>query len=130
VDYLVDTMIERQRAIAGYAFSQVQPLDNVIAAENATLCFDDLALSYRLREHPVHYTITAYDRAGRAVGSAIRVTAAPSGHTCTAHLALGRGNEQYTIWHVETAGSPGGTFVHVARDPVTSTLRVIGLWRE
>src|SRR5687767_5692301 len=100
--YLVDTLVERQRVTARYWFSQVAPLDN-FTIERDALCFDDLVLAYELA--PVagitQYSIRTTDRDGRAIGAG---TLSPglNGRTCTAPLALAAGGDGYTIVHIRT----------------------------
>ncbi len=129
-DYLVEALLARRQVIGAYAFSRVQPIDNVSAAPGAAFCFDDLGVVYRLGSVPERYVVTAYDRAGRQIGAAQTVDSTPSGHACTGQLPLAGGADRYTIWRLRTPGSAGHTYVHVARDPARDSMRVIGLWRE
>src|SRR5262249_27607281 len=43
VDYITDVLVARQRAVATFWFSRVNPLDRFVASRDG-LCFDDLAL--------------------------------------------------------------------------------------
>jgi len=135
VDYLVDTLVARQRATAHYWFQRVDPLDRFRIVPEGTkhvLCFDDLALSYGLAT-PVatRYAATMYDRAGRVIGDRVELRPGAA-RTCTAPLVLGAGDDGYTIVRIDTT-RPGlagtGTVIHLARDPISRVLRVIGLWR-
>ncbi|HEX7843533.1 MAG TPA: hypothetical protein VF469_38935 [Kofleriaceae bacterium] len=138
VDYLTSTLVARQRATARYWFDRVNPLDRfAIASEGggAALCFDDLALVYRLGADPAatRYRLVSYDDGGRVLGPAAAARPDAAGHAC-ARPVLAAGQGGYTIIRivrVETArpGGEGATFVHVARDPVTGAPRVIGIWR-
>ncbi|HEX7842735.1 MAG TPA: hypothetical protein VF469_34920 [Kofleriaceae bacterium] len=137
VDYLTSTMVARQRAIARYWFDRVNPLDRFAIALHdggAELCFDDMALVYRLGADPAatRYSLMSYDRNANVIGAAtaFRPTGA-GGHACIGPLTLAPGGDGYTIVRVETTrpGFARATLVYVARDPKTSAPRVIGIWR-
>ncbi len=135
VDYLTNTLVARQRATARYWFERVNPLDHFVVGpgDGGALCFDDLALVYRLGADPAttQYRVTSYDGDARALGPAITVRPDPAGHACTRPaLAVGQGG--YTIVRIETVrrGAGGATFVHVVRDPRAGAARVIGIWRQ
>ncbi len=134
VDYLVYALRARQHAVGAYAFEQASPLDFFSIGTGSSLCFDDLATVYGFstRSKPSWpYTVTTYDRRGRRVAPTLMASPqAASGRVCTSPLPLVRGGDQYTIWRITTNGSENGVLVHVARNPVTATLRVIGVWRE
>jgi hypothetical protein len=134
--YLTDTLVTRQRLTARYWFTRVNPLDGFTVAASqggASLCFDDLLLTYRLL--PVaadtRYTVTSHDRAGRVLARGPELVAAPAGRTCSAPLTLAGSGDGYTIVRVETRRPlfHGVTDVHLARDPATSRYRLIGIWR-
>jgi hypothetical protein len=131
-EYLTNTLVARQRATAAYWFARVNPLDRFAVDALGGVCFDDLAVEYDLgaRATSTRYTIRSYDRDGRAVGVARVVLPDANGHVCVAP-ELARGGNGYTIVRVETMrpGFSGVTFVHVAPDPATGALRVIGIWR-
>jgi hypothetical protein len=133
IDYLVDTLVARQRKTGAYWFARVNPLDGFAIANDA-LCFDDLWLTYGLGEPAAttRYAIATYDRAARPIEAPTAIAAAASGRTCTAPLALARDGDRYTIVKIATTrpGFTGATYVHVARDPATRAARVIGVWRE
>lgn len=137
VEYLTDTLVARQRATARYWFSRVNPLDRWRISEYApggpALCFDDLLLTYGLAPaaSSTRYLLTGYGRDGTEIGWRDAIGANVKGRTC-ARLVLAPGAEAYTIVKVQTkrSGFVGTTFVHVARDPVSTTLRVIGIWRD
>jgi hypothetical protein len=139
VDYLTTTLVARQRAVARYWFDRVNPLDHFAIAPRAggsELCFDDLALAYRLGADPAatQYRVASYDQSARPIGAgaAFRAPGA-GGHACVGPLTLASGTEGYTIVRVETTRPDftGATLVHVATgpDPKTRTPRVIGIWR-
>ena len=130
--YLVETLLARQRALARHVFSQIRPLDGFTIEADRALCFDDLVFRHRLsrRVAETRYDIATYDRRGRSVGRPVAVGATREGRTCASALPIARGSANYTIWRVTTRSWPGTTYVHAARDPVTAQLRVIGIWRE
>ena len=71
-DYLVRTLIERQRKIGRFAFSRVNPLDqfNISGAgESARLEFQDLAARYGFAEPPAARYCYALSRLGEQGGS-------------------------------------------------------------
>jgi hypothetical protein len=130
-DYLVDTLVARQRATGRYWFARVNPLDRFAVATEQSLCFDDLAITYRFAPAATtSYTVTAYDRHGEEVRRSASTRAAAEGRTCVA-LSLADHTDGYTIVRIATSrpGFSGATDVHVARDPRTRAARVIGVWR-
>ncbi len=132
VDYLVDTLVARQRATGRYRFARVNPLDGFALRGPDTLCFDDLAIVHGFA--PVAttaYTVTRYDRRGREIDGAFAVRATRAG-TCLAPVALATGGDGYTIVRIETS-RPGlslSTDVHLARDPASGAPRIVGIWRS
>jgi hypothetical protein len=126
-DYLVDALVTRQRALGAYWFARVNPLDKFEATPDG-VCFDDLMLVHGLAPtSDTRYTVQPHDRDGRRLGAPSVVAA--TGRTCVrTELAGGDG---YTVIRIATArpGIAGVTDVHVARDPTTKTMRVIGVWR-
>lgn len=132
-EYLVYALTTRQHAVGAYAFENASPLDHFAIGNGSSLCFDDLQVVYGFapKGKTSPYEVTTYDRRGARVGPASTAQRVASGHVCTGPLPLARTHgDQYTIWRVTSNGSELGVLVHVARDPVTATLRVIGVWRE
>ena len=131
-DYLLDTLVARQRATAAYWFARVNPLDG-FAMTGDDLSFDDLMLRYDLgpRAADTQYTITAFDTGGHAIATRQVVRPDAAGHARVPYVPLATARDAYTILRIETArpGFTGTTFVHVARDPATGAVRVIGIWR-
>jgi len=132
-EYLVDTIVARQRATARYWFWRVSPLDGFALEGGArALCFDDLLLAYGLA--PVatttRYAVAAFDRSGRPLGAPSELRADPRGRTC-APVTLAPDRDGYSILRIETRRLhfAGTTYVHLARDPSSGAPRVIGLWR-
>ncbi|MBZ0238043.1 MAG: hypothetical protein K8M05_37375 [Deltaproteobacteria bacterium] len=114
---------------------KVNPLDRFALDANAaapTLCFDDLLLTYRLSAlgDGSRYQLTAYDADARMLATTAEHVAAASGRTCVALPGIA-GGDGYTIVRVTTRRPTftGATDVHLAREPGTSRLRIIGIWR-
>ena len=138
VEYLTQTLVERQRKTAQYWFSQVAPLDNfeVIQQQKAyKVCFEDLMISYGLstNSRPVRYFATAYDYTGRRRLWRQTVGPDPDGRSCVSKVPQGPSHEGYVIIQfVKTiAGkSVGSVLVHLALEPATQVLRIIGIRRR
>jgi hypothetical protein len=127
-EYLTNMLVARQRETGAYWFSRVNPLDRFVAREDA-VCFDDLALRYGFTTAPTSYAVATFDRHGRAIAST--TVPATGDSTCTNHFALSGDPDAYTIVELTTqrAAFAGRTLVHVARDPASGALRIIGIWR-
>jgi hypothetical protein len=128
-DYLVDTLVERQRITARYWFTQVAPLDT-FAMQGDALCFDDLTITYGLSavERITRYAIRTTDRDGRAIAAG-SFGAAAHGRACTAPLVLAKAGDGYTIVRIQVTRHDldKSVWVHLARrDGAT---HVIGVWR-
>jgi len=134
-EYLVTTLITRQRATGRYWFDRVAPLDAFAiepTAGDPRLCFTDLTLHYRLRELATTYAIDTYDRRGASTKLVAHVPAGPRGRTCTTIRLSEKDPDRYTI--VRLRVKRGGktmppVVVHVAklRD---GRLEVVGLRRR
>jgi hypothetical protein len=135
VEWLTDAIIARQRKTAAYWFNRVNPLDQFAVdtdGGNRRLCFSDLAITNAFtRAIGTHYTLTAYTRDNRRLG-AMQVAAGLSGVTCGDIRLSTSDPESYTIVRIDTRrpGFKGTTFVHVAQQPRSNAIRVIGIWRE
>jgi hypothetical protein len=136
VDYIVETLVARQRATEAYWFSRVNSLDHfTIGAtrDGPALCFDDLGITTGVTTIATRYTITSFDVAARPLGAPDSIYAARDGHTCAPSLPLAprAASDGYTILRIATTrpGFTGETFVHIARDPSSGAPRVIGIWR-
>lgn len=129
--YLVDTLITRQRKLGAYWFSRVAPLDG-FAMEQDALCFDDLVLVHTmvLPGTRTRYALTSHDASGRPLARAITSAPGQGGRTCAKAPLVATG-DGYTIVEVriDRPSYKGATYVHVARDPRTRAPRVIGIWR-
>jgi hypothetical protein len=132
VDYIVDTLVARRRATLAYWFARVNPLDRFVAQQGPIVCFDDLAIANALAPATqTTYTISPFDGNGHLVGATTNI-AATGARTCTPPLLLAGGNDAYSVIRIGThrPGFTGATFVHLARDPATQAIRVVGIWRD
>jgi hypothetical protein len=135
VEYLTDMLVARQRATARYWFARTAPLDRfdvVLTAGGNAVCFDDLMLTYDLA--PVapatRYTVTTYDRDGRALAAPVTMRPTATGRTCTPAIEFAGGGDGYTIARIATRrlDLDASTYVHLARRG--GAVRVIGIWRQ
>ena len=78
----------------------------------------------------VEHELTSYDLDGREIGAMTVTAAEPTSRVCTGAIRLAHGGSQYTILRIRTKDRAGDTFVHLARDPSTKALRMIGLYRD
>jgi hypothetical protein len=130
VDYITDTLVARQHAIATYWFSRVNPIDHIVANRDG-LCFDDLAIVTGVAQANVsRYVLTTVDRNGRAVARG-GLPATANGTMCVPIVLADAAPDAYTIVEIETIrpGFSRKMYIHVARDPATTVVRVIGIWR-
>jgi hypothetical protein len=134
-EYVVQTLVERQRKIGHYAFSRIAPLTSFEARVDGNalrLCFDDLWLTYAYgRADTTAYRTRVFDYNGKPIAPHTPWQRADSARTCLADRPLAGTREHYTI--VELALRRGGRpstpiFIHVARGP--QGLRVIGIDRR
>lgn len=138
VEYLVNTLIARQRKTAQYWFRKVAPLDQFEVRKvdmGWSLCFDDLTIKYDLDEvaEGTSYIVRIYDYNGRATDWKETARADTEGRTCTSGFPAGAGHESYTIVRIVTRRGHWdmpATLVHLAMDPDSKALRVIGLRRQ
>jgi hypothetical protein len=136
-DYMREILIARQRITARYWFERVLPIDDVRAeaasgaGQRARVCFADLLLRHDLARGAVTYRATAYDRGGRRLGdgAAITAAAAADGSVCLSGLPLSSAADRYTILHVDSSRAIPGARLHLAADPATGAVRLIGLER-
>jgi len=139
MDYITRVLVERQRKTARHWFARVAPLDRfAVEADGAgqRLCFEDLSLRYRLeRSAPgqTRYAARAFAGDGRRLPWSVVTTGTRDGRVCLPRLAgPAPGRDGYTIIRIATR-RPGqnlpDVLVHMARDPLRGTLRVIGLRR-
>jgi hypothetical protein len=129
--YMIDTLLYRQRATGRYWFDRVAPLDQFTvepAGTSAKLCFTDLTLSYLLRSSATTYAVDTFDRGGHATGFAVAIGAGARGATCTTVPLAGA----YTIVRLRVRREGHElppVVVHVGRD-AGARLAVIGLRRR
>lgn len=132
-DYVVKTLIARQRATAQHWFAQTSPLDRFVVVPDGdehALCFEDLALTYGLTSEPTRYTVARRDRSGRSFAPTLMLDATMTGRACMP-VRLASDADGYTI--LELAVRRGSTTlvttVHLALAPITHAPRVVGVWR-
>lgn len=137
-EYMVNTLVERQRKTARHWFGQVSPLDQFRVESGdrpdgagARLCFEDLALLHGLESAPTRYRAELFDRDGRATGFHQDLAAAPDGRGCVVGFMPSASKDRYTI--VKLAVQRGSRWlppvlVHLAQR--AGALHVIGLRRE
>jgi hypothetical protein len=137
-DYLVRTLVARQRKIGAHWLSRTNPLDIGAVSEpkpgELAVCATDLLLRYGLADvlAATHYTARAHEEHGRRLGARRSVRARRDGRVCFEGLPIAGGAEGYTIIELTTvrgADRLPAVWVHVAREPGTRRPRVIGIWR-
>jgi hypothetical protein len=132
--YLIDTLVYRQRKAGRYWFDRVAPLDAFTvdqAGNQAQLCFTDLTLAYMLRDTPTTYAIDTFEHSGKRTDYATTVAAGARGRTCFA-MPLVPTRDNYTIVRLRVrrdGKEMAPVVVHLARDPA-GRLDVIGLRRR
>ncbi len=137
-EYMVETLVARQRRTARYWFEQVAPLDQFelrSRGDQISLCFDDLALRYRLADGagPTRYQLIAYDYDGAPTGWRGAVAPRADGRACVDELRLAADRDGYTILRIVTRRGDRAlpeTHLHLARDPEGGSPRIIGLRRQ
>ncbi len=139
VDYLVETLVARQRKAARFAFEQVNPVDNFVLAQDGAgyrLCFDDLLVTYQLRPGTAavtKYRATTYDYAGKATGWRADATAGTDKTACVGPFQPGASEDGYTIVRIDTRRIDDQLVpveVHLAKDPASGAFRIIGINRR
>jgi hypothetical protein len=136
--YLLETLIARQRKVVREGFAELSTLDHfeVVAqtGESFALCAQDLAVATGfLRPQYTRYTVGVYDWHGERLAPNSTLPAAENGRFCTSALPSGAIRDGYTMVAYETRpehGTPTHIVAHLARDPSSGTLRVIGVERR
>jgi hypothetical protein len=137
--YLLTTLQARQRKAVSYGFSQVSTLDDfevqsAPASERFALCARDLAVvTGLLPAGYARYSVSVYDSAGETLQAASVHTASGDGRLCVHGLATGAERDGYTMVAYETRPKHGtGTHIvaHLARDPISHRMHLIGLERR
>jgi hypothetical protein len=125
-EYVVATLIARQRATARYWFERTSALDR-FTIDRGQLCFEDLSLVYGLVDAETRYVVRRYNRRETPISSAFVVHPGAGGRTC---MPLGLAIDGYTIIEIATERDrhAHAIYVHVARDEHGAP-RVIGIWR-
>ena len=116
----------------------MNPLDGfrvVTRGADTALCADDLLLHHGLGDAaiPTRYEARAYDWHGRLLPWRGRVGPGRDGSFCLDRLRSGRAHDDYTIVEIRTLRGPrkhAPVLVHLARDPGSGRLRVIGIDRR
>ncbi len=100
--YMLETLVARQRKLGAYWFAQVSPLDGFAVEPEAEgrvqLCFDDLAWRYQLTSAATAYWVQAFDHGGAALSARTLVDGKlqASGRGCVS-APLASGGDRYTI---------------------------------
>jgi hypothetical protein len=136
--YLLDTLIARQRKVVREGFFAVSALDHfrvhAQAGETFALCARDLAVATGfLRPQYTRYAVRVYDWEGEELAPETTHPVAENGEVCLRALPAGAIRDGYTMVAYETRperGTPTHIVAHLARDPSSGTLRVIGLERR
>lgn len=129
-DYLVETLLARQRRLGRWALGRVAPITNIEASGALTVCFDDLWLKHDFG--PVattRYAFATFDYAGRRLGTTATVPA-KGARTCVP-VQPGEQRDGYTIVKLEIRRNGSAlplAFIHLAKGP--QGYRVVGLDRR
>jgi hypothetical protein len=136
-DYLIDTLVARQRTTLRYWFAQVAPLDQFTVRPTrlgVNLCAVDLALQHGVADFArTRYRARSFDFGGGELGAARVANGRRDGTLCIAGLPVSPNGERYTMVVLETwRGSEvlPGTVVHLARPLGGGELRIIGIERR
>jgi len=137
-DYLIDTIVARQRKTLRHWFAQVAPLDRFTVQSSASgvrVCAVDLALLHGVAEAKrTRYRAQSYDYDGDRLGPPRVASGAREGAVCIAGLPSAAGDgETYTmiafeVWRGNEALP--GLVLHLARPRGGGALRIIGIERS
>jgi hypothetical protein len=135
--YLLMAIMARRDRIVRHWFARVAPLDRIEvtpAARGFRICAVDLLLAYELDDpERTRYAAGAYDWEGRALGRSHAKTPGRGGKLCVSPLQPGRSHQGYTMVAFETFRGDERlppTIAHLARDPRSGRLRLIGIERQ
>lgn len=135
IDYLLDVLVARQWITVRWALTRsVAPLDR-FTLDDRGLCFTDLLVAYKLEpgaRATTRFVATARGYAGQPVPWRGVADPSPAGAACLAVPPPGPERDGYVIVRIATTRAGrrlGDTEVHLARDPATGKLRIIGLHR-
>jgi hypothetical protein len=138
VEYLTQILVERQRRAARYWFRRVNPLDRFVVVERdgaVDVCFDDLLVVHGLEPGAgpaTVYRATSYDFAGVPLGFSA-VAAGADRTACVVGIPLATDHDGYTIVRLDTTRwrrALPPVEAHLARDPASGRVRLIGLNRR
>jgi hypothetical protein len=136
--YVTRTLIERQRKLGRHHLAQVNALDGFTVTEGprgASLCGQDLLLQHFGAGEPAlvrgtRHRARSWDHAGRPLGFEAWLRGGP--RVCIDGITPAADNDGYTIVGIDSIREGGKVqriLVHLAREPQTRALRVIGLRR-
>jgi hypothetical protein len=137
-EYLVETLIARQRKSGRHWLGKLTPLDRFEVehdGEAATLCATDLLVHHRLTDAstPTSYTVAVFDGDARPVRRRRAIAPSADGRVCVDELEASTSADGYVIVELRARGRSGArppVFVHLAAHPRTGALRVIGVDRR
>ncbi|MBA3452806.1 MAG: hypothetical protein H0T42_06935 [Deltaproteobacteria bacterium] len=134
-EYVIKTLLERQRKIGRWALGRVAPISRLEVRERAgaiSVCFDDLWLRHGYGvDAATRYVTATYDYDGRALARGPRVNALSGGRTCLPPIRPGTARDGYTIVRIDIRRGDDRVppaFVHIARG--AGGFRVIGIDRR
>lgn len=140
-DYLVETLVARQRKVAAHWFERVTPLDGFRVEPETEgggahrLCLDDLLVRGGLdpaAAAATRYEALALDEDAVATGWTAQATPGSDGGVCLGGLHPSGSREGYTMVRIVTRRGERvlpAVMVHLALEPGGGRLRVIGLER-
>ncbi|MEO8707182.1 MAG: hypothetical protein ABI867_44555 [Kofleriaceae bacterium] len=134
VDYLTEVLVQRQRITARWVLMKTAAIDKFTLTPKG-LCFDDLLVTYNLQSGTraiTAYDASAYSFAGQRLPWSESATLDPEGHTCLTTVPTGPDHDGYAVVLISTRRAEkrlNSVEVHVATDPATHALRIIGVHR-
>jgi len=136
-DYLVSTILARQRATVRHWFARVNPLDRFEVSagrDGLRICAVDLLLAHALAGPAgTRYAVSTYDWDGDELDTPRVTRATRAGRLCVSGLETGLAHAGYTLVAYQTFRGDRElppTIVHLAHDPRGGRLRVIGIERR
>lgn len=136
-EYLVETLLARQRKSAKHWLGLVNPIDEFELTRGEggeRLCFADLSVVHGFEAaQGTAYALKSYGYRGSEASRSETANATKSGRVCVDGLSLARGHEGYTVFRIATTRDGkelDPVFVHVARSPANGRPAVIGIWRH
>jgi hypothetical protein len=137
-DYLIDTIVARQRKTLRHWFAQVAPLDRFrvqTSTPGVRVCAVDLALLHGVAAlKGTRYRAQSYDYDGDRLGPARVASGARDGAVCIGGLPSASGDDEaytmvaFEVWRGDEALP--GVIVHLARPRGGGALRIIGIERS